>query len=901
MKSSKEKLVLVFITVFMLIIIGCGGGGGSTGNIDTTPPVLTLLGDNPMSLHVGDTYIEPGAEATDNVDGNLTSSINITGTVDTNTVGNYTIFYQVKDRAGNEANATRTVNVLAQVDTTPPVLTLLGYNPMSLHVGDTYTEPGAEAIDNVDGNLTSSIMITGTVDTNTAGSYAIFYQVSDTAGNKVKATRTIYVISNAHNSPNFPSAYYPTGNHPRLWLTSERLNAIQKGKAQNTERWQAFKALCDSIVDSDSSNDPWDIDNSPQNYTAPLALMYRIEHNSIYADKALELMDKVDDDLSKYGDPDHQSYYFLGLTYDWLYDYAGMTSAKKEQYRDLMKRISDKFYNEDLTASGTDSDFNLLTALHHLVMGIATYDGSDTNATEMLNRAWKGWSKGYCVDANRCTSNRGMVLAGLGGVYFTGMAYFPSTDIIGISGFEMSMKSACGYDVNVQEPELSPFWGNILSAIISLTEPARTAIFDYGSWQDPNTLSAQPWLRRALIISEYFATESNNTTMASLARGFGNAVNIGDYNDPFLEFFYDIPDGNATNPYTNTLPLVQYRQSPDFLLFRTGWDTDDSWGVFRGDGSKPLDQRGMDMGSFALWHNGSYLTKGARNYESLSHGDFYNTLSLQNNCTYNGNSCSGTAIFDSQEAATITRHRTSDSPLLAYAMLKADGQWDDNPTTTSNPVDNINTYRRHFVWMGKYAVIFDRIRANSAIDITYRLRALQKPTINGATVSQLSQNQNSRLLQRTLEPAGVTIEKVDESSKWSGIPDWVVNSSERHWQSTIDFTTDTLNIFNVIQIGDANMSQFDTLESLCDSNNSGVRIGNRVVVFNKSEELRSRTTYTIHNATNKMHHLIGDLIAGSYHLKIDGSYVKTVTVNESDNTAWFETSKIGDITISLGQ
>jgi len=785
-------------------------------------------------------------------------------------------------------------------DNTPPVIILLGENPMLLQVGNNYIEPGAEAIDNVDGNITSNITVSGIVDTNQTGRYNRLYQVSDSAGNKASVIRTIYVLSDEINNSNFPTAYYPTKQHPRLWLTTERLNAIYKGKAQNTPRWQAFKRLCDSILDNDSSNDPWDIDNSPQNYTAPLALMYQIEHNNTYAKKAIELMDKVDDNLSKYGDPDHQSYYFLGLTYDWLYNYSGMTSEKKQQYRNLMKKISDKFYNEDLTASGTDSDFNLLTSLHHLVMGLATYDSSDINAIEMLNRAWKGWSKGYCVNVNRCISNRDMILAGIGGVYFTGMAYFPSTDIIGISGFEMSMKSACGYDVNVEESDLKPFWKNILSAIISLTEPSRKAIFDYGSWQDPNTLDSQPWLRRALIISEYFATESNDTNMANLARGFNNIVNVGDYNDPFLEFFYDIPDGNITNPYTNPLALVQFRHSPDFILFRSGWDINDSWGVFRGDGSKPLDQRAMDMGSFALWHNGSYLTKGARNYESLSHGDFFNTLSLENGCVYNGESCSGTAIFDSQEAATISRYRISDKPLLAYGMLKADGQWDDNPLTTTNAVDNINTYRRHFVWVGRYAIVFDRIRANLPINIIYRLRALQEPDINGDTISQLSENKNSRLLHRTIEPTGINIKKIDETSQWSGISEWVINNSERHWQSIIEFNeSENLNILNVMQIGDSNMSQFDTLESLCDNNNSGVRIGNWVVLFNKSENLQNKITYSIHNVNSLMYHLIADLTPGIYSLTINGDYIKDVTVKDNDNTAWFSTEIKGDMNISL--
>lgn len=79
---------------------------------DTVAPVITLLGDSVVNISVGDSYTDAGATATDNVDGNITSSIVVTGTVDTNTQGTYTLTYNVSDAAGNAATAvTRTVNV----------------------------------------------------------------------------------------------------------------------------------------------------------------------------------------------------------------------------------------------------------------------------------------------------------------------------------------------------------------------------------------------------------------------------------------------------------------------------------------------------------------------------------------------------------------------------------------------------------------------------------------------------------------------------------------------------------------------------------------------------------------------------------------------------------------------
>ena len=81
---------------------------------DLTPPVLTLLGDNPMSLAQGTPYAEPGCTAIDSQEGDLTAKVQITGTVDANTPGSYSISYSAKDTAGNEATAVRQVQVGAK-------------------------------------------------------------------------------------------------------------------------------------------------------------------------------------------------------------------------------------------------------------------------------------------------------------------------------------------------------------------------------------------------------------------------------------------------------------------------------------------------------------------------------------------------------------------------------------------------------------------------------------------------------------------------------------------------------------------------------------------------------------------------------------------------------------------
>lgn len=87
----------------------------STTPVDTTNPVITLLGNAVVNLTVGDTYTDAGATAADDVDGDITTDIVKVNPVNTAVVGTYTVTYDVSDAAGNEANqVARTVNVAAR-------------------------------------------------------------------------------------------------------------------------------------------------------------------------------------------------------------------------------------------------------------------------------------------------------------------------------------------------------------------------------------------------------------------------------------------------------------------------------------------------------------------------------------------------------------------------------------------------------------------------------------------------------------------------------------------------------------------------------------------------------------------------------------------------------------------
>ena len=169
----------------------------ATSTPDTTDPVITILGSNPVTLVAGNDYTDAGATATDNIDGDITSSIITTNTISSTTpVGAYTVTYTVSDAALNSTSTTRTVNVVATADVTVPVITISGSNPVNIVSGLVYTDAGATATDDVDGDITLNIITTGLpVDTSATGTQSIVYTVTDGAGNTASSTRTVNVIS----------------------------------------------------------------------------------------------------------------------------------------------------------------------------------------------------------------------------------------------------------------------------------------------------------------------------------------------------------------------------------------------------------------------------------------------------------------------------------------------------------------------------------------------------------------------------------------------------------------------------------------------------------------------------------------------------------------------------------
>ena len=110
------------------------GNNFSYDVVDTTAPVITLNGAASVTIEVGSPYNDAGAMATDNYDGDLTGSIVVVSNVDTSTVGNYTVTYNVTDTSGNAATEVirtiivETLSIHEEIDLTNDIITTTNGN-----------------------------------------------------------------------------------------------------------------------------------------------------------------------------------------------------------------------------------------------------------------------------------------------------------------------------------------------------------------------------------------------------------------------------------------------------------------------------------------------------------------------------------------------------------------------------------------------------------------------------------------------------------------------------------------------------------------------------------------------------------------------------------------------------
>ena len=188
----------VIMLVFWLIPVNIASGEVQGGSESPTPP-------GTEQSATSDTTIETTTETTDEITAGTTAET-ATDTTTTETIAETTQAPGTTPPGTEQSVITETMVDISTTETAtettlssdaaPPVITLKGDSSVTIKLGSTYVDTGATAADDVDGDLTSSIIVVNTVDTSAAGSYKVTYNVSDKAGNAAtEVTRIVNVVA----------------------------------------------------------------------------------------------------------------------------------------------------------------------------------------------------------------------------------------------------------------------------------------------------------------------------------------------------------------------------------------------------------------------------------------------------------------------------------------------------------------------------------------------------------------------------------------------------------------------------------------------------------------------------------------------------------------------------------
>ena len=436
----------------------CGNTGTATRTVtvvDTTAPVITVT-PGTDTVELGSAWTDAGATA----DGGET--VFESGSVDTNTVGNYTITYTASDAAGNVGTVTRTVLV---VDTTAPVITVTSGTD-TVEQGSSWTDAGATA----DGG--EAVIPSGTVDTNTVGAYTITYTATDAAGNVGTATRTVTVNA-----------------APASWSTQEMTGTTLMGVYFTDANTGWAVGLAGQIVNTTDGGASWTAQASGT--TATLQDVHFTDANTGWAvGSSGTILHTIDGGATwaaqtAAGAHNLDGVYFHDAVNGWIVGYYGViwnTADGGATWTEQISTLSaDHLQNVQITDVNTGWAVGNLGTILHTTDGGATWPSLTTGTTDhFVDLYFIDAVNGWIVGQNGIiwnTADGGATwveqtsgtLATLGGVHFTdantgwisGGGTVPSSGGVGYEGLILHTTDG-GANWNVQVSSLPVNWTGIL-------------------------------------------------------------------------------------------------------------------------------------------------------------------------------------------------------------------------------------------------------------------------------------------------------------------------------------------------------------------------------------------------------------------------------------------------------
>lgn len=177
--KGKSSIIVGAVSIFLIII---GIIILSVNNVDY---YLVINGADNITIYLNHEYSELGYSAYDSKSNDLTDRVVVKSNLDTNKVGNYQISYSI-------GNITK-VRYVSVIEGGKTDIKLNGNETVYLLKGSDYTEEGYQAIDTVDGDITSKVITNNNININKNGRYSVTYFTTNSAGVYAFAVRKVVV------------------------------------------------------------------------------------------------------------------------------------------------------------------------------------------------------------------------------------------------------------------------------------------------------------------------------------------------------------------------------------------------------------------------------------------------------------------------------------------------------------------------------------------------------------------------------------------------------------------------------------------------------------------------------------------------------------------------------------
>ncbi len=517
--------------------------------------------------------------------------------------------------------------------------------------------------------------------------------------------------------------YVPDGAHPKLFLTYNVLSQLANKVATNEASWVALKAKADIYVtDTVMPYSDATIGSEPNNTifysyqgagwldaAEVLGLAYKVTGNTAYADKLVELSDVMATAtypatlaISK------DSYYptrnipiAAALIFDWLYDYAPYTAAKKAALISTVNGWYDAFQANGYQRTGPGyANYFGGHLLGFGLWGMATY-GDNTRSAEINTAMRSLWNSQVAT-----AFSSGFFL---GGYPIQSFNYGPN-HFIRLLEYANGVLTASGENIYPANTN------HIAQSLLYNLMPARWQSTDEGTMPSagrgvmPSTLG---YVLGGIL--------SNSDTMGDQAAYFAThlATPPATSNAPFL-FEWALYGNNRTQTDYRTVQPLYYRSPGDeHLYYRSDWTDNAVWSSFAGTGAIDGDHQSKGAGHIALTRGADYLLvnagqwKGVAGYTGTPSSDdksssVLNTLFFDDAGAYmytgaaykGGQGLWGApAILKSEQTTPYVYEKTNLTPAYSNG-LGASG---------------LNYFHRNYVNLGGTTIVlYDRIQAKSA-------------------------------------------------------------------------------------------------------------------------------------------------------------------------------------------